>query len=237
MTTNWKELVGKRVLVKGKTDTLHEATVLSVSDVCGAVALQSKGCGVFWYQPTEWEVQDVLPDLEQPKPKSAETPRQPGLTYKVDLSGTDRLNWALNDLSRRARHQRMGDLQRELSRLRRLDRKEREPKPDSEWSFKALPKDTDLRRILSEADQAGARAVGVVLCGQSFVAMRRGVIGNSIGKAEVGPRMFGGDPEFVTTEWQVYSVKSDPFSVARQALAELDKWAARKHRTTVSVWK
>lgn len=116
--------------------------------------------------------------------------------------------------------------------------------PDMHWSFKAMPKDTDTVRILDEADAAGARAVGATICGHNWVAVRWCDLEKAAGKmrttADSPFWLVGGiGPQKVRAnrDWVIWYVGGDPVAMARKMLADLDAWANKKHRTTVSIWR
>jgi len=112
--------------------------------------------------------------------------------------------------------------------------------PNLHWSFKRTPCETDLRRILRESEEAGARAIGIRLCGQAIVGLRKKALEAAAGLSLMNSLGVMGQRGLLSCgslEWMLMWVSGDPAEAAKAALAELDAWAGKRHRTTVAVFK
>lgn len=108
--------------------------------------------------------------------------------------------------------------------------------PDAHWSFKATPPETDIARILKDAEADELTAVAMTVCGASLIALHE----NEFHHGTMTP--FLHEVKTVLRHpyregWTVMLVDGDPVVAMTDLLAKWKAWQQKKHRTTVAGWK
>lgn len=107
--------------------------------------------------------------------------------------------------------------------------------PDAHWSFKATPPETDIARILEDAEADGLKAVAMTVCGVPLIALHE----SEFNSGNRTPFLYKVDMVLPNKRdgWAVMVVDGDPVVAMADFLAKWKEWQQKKHRTTVAGWK